>query len=189
MLFSRRGLTLLEVIVVISMIGIFASLAAPSFTAMMRDLSVSRAAMQIAEMHRNAILLSNEHATMVSFRNAAAISFAIKEPRLDANGKGLRSARTCSSIDWSDEARVSKRSLTLQQGGAFALSDVRIVDQSGAFRAQADLCFMRQTVFVRYDEGDFIALAAPIHFEVDNQRNHVLRKITIAPSGMPRVWR
>lgn len=189
MLFSRRGFTFLEVIVVISMIGLFAALAAPSFTRMMRDLNVSRAAMQIAEIHRAALLLSNERAEMISFRSDSGVSFTIKQPRLDSPGNALWGARTCQSIAWSDASRVIERNLTLRQGDAFALSSVRLVDQNGSPKARADICFSRQAVFVRYDEAEFEPLSQPIRFEVENQQSHITRKVAITPSGIPRVWR
>lgn len=186
---SQRGFTFAEVIVVISMIGILAALAAPSFGKLMRDLRVSRAAMQIAEMHRTAILLSSQQTTVVSFRNDPETTFEVKEAWPDTNEPRIVGARGCNAIDWSSPKSVQSRVLHLQTSGAFALSAVRFSDPNDAPRSRVDLCFMQQHVFVRYDDGSFAPLVATTRFDVENAESKVLRKITIAPSGIPRVVR
>lgn len=186
---SPRGFTLAEVIVVISMIGLLAVVAAPSFVKMMRDTAVSRAAMQIAEIHRSAQLASSLRTTLVSFRSDTDLSFEIREASLEADEPRIGGARGCNAVDWEDAAHVTSRVVRLPKSDALAPGDVRFRDGNGIFRTRADLCFERQKPFVRYDDGAFEELSFVARLEVENHASSASRTVTVAPSGLPRVLR
>lgn len=190
----EAGFSLTEVLVVIFMIAVLAAVASPAFVRMMRDIGLSRATMQMAEMYRRAYVESARRTTLVRWSAtppANGSMLEMRRMRLDDNAAPrLGSPQSCNAVNWNDPQKtqwetageLNVRSASISDFGSF-----KLVDDAGTERAFADVCFYRNQAFVRYDQGPFVRTTGVLRLQVKNTQTNALREAMVPPYGLPRI--
>lgn len=182
-----RGFTLTEVMVVIFMIAILAVVASPSFLKVMRDTSLSRLSMQIAEIYRRAYIESAEQSTvMVRWTGGAAPQIQLVRATLDTEFPTLVSPRRCNAIDWTDPAHI-RQNLIFKADVIPQHATVGYLTNDNVEKPTADICYSQRRAFVRYDEGTFSELPSAGRVYVKNVQSNKLRRVLIPSFGLPRL--
>jgi prepilin-type N-terminal cleavage/methylation domain-containing protein len=156
-----RGFTLTEVMVVVFMIAVLAAVASPSFVKVMRDTSLSRMNMHIAEVYRKAYVESAEQATyLVRWTGGTAPTIELVKATLDSQFPSLVSPKYA-SLGYLTNANEEK--------------------------TKADVCYSQRRAFVRYDDGAFVDMPGAGRIYVKNLQTNVMRRVLIPSFGLPRL--
>lgn len=140
----RRGFTLIELSVVIVVIAVFATLAAPSVVQQMRDRRVQEAARQIATVYRQARLraLGRGAAVLVRYNGT---SFSVFEARMGAAAPSAACAdlpsSSCLTTPWDTAANV--RLVDAAEGTRAGDPSITLTlsDNAGSTLTALDICF------------------------------------------------
>ena len=183
-----RGFTLTEVVVVILMIAIMATVASPAFVRMMRDSALSRINMQIAEIYRKAYIESAEQSTyLVRWTGGNAPRIELIRATLDTPFPQLVSPRRCNAIDWNDPAHT-KQTLGFNGAEIGEYASVGYLTNTGELKTQADVCYSQRKAFVRYNNQDsFVEMPAAGRIFVKNLKTNLTRRVLIPSYGLPRL--
>jgi prepilin-type N-terminal cleavage/methylation domain-containing protein len=184
---KTRGFTLTEILVVILMIAILAAVASPSFVKMMRDASLNRMNMQIAEVYRTAYVESAAQSTfLVRWNGGNTPSIEIIRATLDSATPTLVSPRRCNTITWADPAHARQ---TLEFNEAFIpeFATIGFLAPNNQEQTRADICYSQRRAYVRYDDGVFTELPGAARTYVKNLKTNVTRRVLIPTFGLPRL--
>jgi prepilin-type N-terminal cleavage/methylation domain-containing protein len=193
---AERGFTLVEMLAVIAMIGILTVVASPIFIDMMRDRRINRAAMNIADYYRTArsralgrgmpVLIRWDANAGLKQQSSGVLS--ILEPVvLDYPSVNT----SCVAIDWTDTNVAYTYSQFDVGDGHYERADVSFIDDTGATRAKADVCFSpRGRTYLR-TTGVFTELTGVPTFKVVNSKaaggTGLVRTVFIPPNGVARL--
>jgi prepilin-type N-terminal cleavage/methylation domain-containing protein len=189
----RRGFTLIEVLVVIFMIALLAAIASPAFVRMMRDISLSRLAMQFSEMYRRAYVESADHAVVLRWDTTDPENLLeVRRGRLDLPGNAtptLIPPHGCNTINWALATSYERTTFKLRGSDTPDLASMTFLDPAGTTQSHAEICYTRHRAFVRYDQGaPFVALDGVARIRVKNLKTTAVREVLIPPHGLSRVW-
>lgn len=186
-----RGFSLTEVLVVIFMIALLAVVASPAFTRMMRDVSLSRAAMQIAEVYRRAYVESADRTMMLRWDGSASAPAVLemRKAKLDdpAAPKALIPPHGCNAITWTDPARYELSTLEVRGSDMKEYASLTFLDATGAAKEKADVCFSQHRAYVRFDNGSFVEMNGVSRIQVKNLKSGGVRDVLLPASGLARV--
>jgi type IV fimbrial biogenesis protein FimT len=202
---SPRGFTLAEVLAVIVVIGVLASIASPSFIRLMRDRGVSRATMQVMDAYRTARARALERgAIVVRFSDAGGPGGV---PRIElyevVNQEVGAPPPTCNATSWGSGSQASRLLAGMNfspdpeaapttdgdESGAIELSPPVFTDPDGGPKAFADVCFTaRGKTSIRYVAGDsFTDLTGVASVAMINKRTGFKRVVFIPPNSPARM--
>jgi prepilin-type N-terminal cleavage/methylation domain-containing protein len=182
-----RGFTLTEVMVVIFMIAVLAAVASPSFVKVMRDTSLSRMNMHIAEVYRKAYVESAEQSTyLVRWSGGSAPKIELVKSTLDSQFPSLVSPRRCNAIDWTDPAHV-RQTIYFTSTLIPQYASLGYLTNNNEEKPKSDVCYSQRRAFVRYDDGAFADMPGAGRIYVKNLQTNVLRRVLIPSFGLPRM--
>jgi prepilin-type N-terminal cleavage/methylation domain-containing protein len=187
-----RGFSLTEVLVVIFMIALLAVVASPAFVRMMRDVGLSRAAMQIAEVYRRAYVESADRTMMLRWdgSDSAPALLEMRKSKLDdpSAPNALIPPHGCNAMAWNDPTRYERSHLNLRGSDSKEYATLTFLDASGAAKEKADVCFSQYRAYLRFDEGAFVAMNGVSRIRVKNLKSGAVRDVLLPSSGLARVW-
>ena len=189
-----RGFTLLETMMVVVLIAIFAALASPSFIRLMRDRRVNRAAQEVAELYRNARMRSLGRGSAVLVRYSATggtLNGPLYEVREAVTaGTGLPSA-SCVATNWTNTSTTSAALTKLDGGpgsGVNQIAETKLFDGTTAVTTY-EVCFSpRGRTYARASAGGaFAVMNTPPRIDVKNVGTELVRSVFVPPSGVARL--
>jgi prepilin-type N-terminal cleavage/methylation domain-containing protein len=145
---GRRGFTLIELMVVILIITVFAGLAVPTAVSQLRDRKLQEAGRKIALMYRQARLraVGRGAAVLVSFQNNAV---SVYEAQLGVAPTGAPAGcaqlpvASCLQTDWNGTPSASRLvdAFTVATSGDFSTLALSMADNTGANVPTLQICF------------------------------------------------
>jgi prepilin-type N-terminal cleavage/methylation domain-containing protein len=188
----RRGFTLVELLAAIAIIAVLASLATPSFLAIIRDRRVTQVGILTADSYREARTRSLARGIAVAVRwqsnGAGKGTLEIREAVVFAPGQGT--TKGCLTADWSS-ASADTRRVSAQDFAAsvYELASIQLMTEASAASAFGETCFTPDgRAYVRYaDNGAFVAQTGVPRFEVLNTRTNLKRIVYLPPNGVARL--
>jgi len=173
--------------VVIFMIALLAAVASPSFIKVMRDTSMNRLNMQIAEVYRKAYIESAAQSTyLVRWTGGTTPNIQLVKATLDTATPTLVSPRRCNAIDWTDAAHT-RQTLFFKTDMIPQFATVGYLTNTNVERPKADVCYSQRRAFVRYDDGAFTDMPGAARVYVKNMQSNIVRRVLIPSFGLPRL--
>lgn len=189
---APRGFTLIELVVVVAFISVFAGLAVPSAVRQLRDRRVSETARQVATLYRQARLRAMGRGSAVLVRFDAG-SFSVLEARMGDRNAACTQAPfpSCLANDWSDVERRSKVAGYQQGGGELATINVTMAAPNDAALTGLDVCFTPLgSAFVRPvadSSQPLTPLGATYTAQVASTASVRTRHVVVLPNGTARL--
>lgn len=183
-----RGFTLLELIAVVTVIAVFASLAIPSALGQLRSRRVQEAARQIGIVYREARLRALGRGSAVLVRvNGGAISV------LEATVGGVGNCAnlpvsSCLTPTWSTQRVVG--GFSLSASGDASLMSVAFSDSGNTAVGNLDICFTPMgRAFSRNSNADGVAFAAltETYTATVSRPGTRRRQVVLMPNGTARL--
>jgi type II secretory pathway pseudopilin PulG len=163
---------------VVTIIGIFAAVAAPSFIAQMRDRRVSRVALQVAELYRMARsrALANGRATRFVWDSTVGPrGLAIVEQATDADP-------TCNSVGWGYITELNP------SNSVYSVAGLQLVDPVGGAVSNGIVCFTPLGRAVKSGIGTPSAkMVGAARMLVTNTSTGYQRTVYLLPNGAARL--
>jgi len=203
--YGRAGFTIVELLTVITVIGILAAAAAPSFVAFLRDRRVDDAARNIADLYRRARAraLGRGSAVMVRWDSGAALPtntnpaghFTALEAVAGAASplnQYLPTSSCTPGTQWATGATTNLfvRSFD-ERRERYAPATAQFLDGQGNPLPYVELCFTpRGRTFISLAPGGaYLPLAEVPRVQVTNTVDQKVRAVIIPPTGGARVVR
>jgi len=176
---STRGFTLLEIMAVVMMIGIFAAAAAPSFIAQMRDGRVRQASMQVSELYRmsRTRALANGRATRFVWDSSVGARGYLKvEQTTDVDP-------TCAATNWQLINDLNP------SDSRYSLAQLQLKDSGGNSRPAGLVCFTPLgRAFLSPAPGmPMIPMPGVPRIVVTNSDTNFTRTVFLPPNGASRL--
>ena len=189
---KSRGFTLVELLAAIVIIGLLATLATPSFIAMMRDRRVATAGVIVADLYREARTrsLARGNAVIVRWTPAAGGkgTLEMRETIILPGGVGV--VRSCNNADWSVLSADTRAVRTVSFiGTTYELVDMKLVTEAGVDATFGETCFAPDgRTYVRYIANDaFAPLVGVPRYNIDNKNTGFKRQVFLPPNGVARM--
>jgi prepilin-type N-terminal cleavage/methylation domain-containing protein len=190
-----RGFTLAEMLAVVAMISILAVSASPVFIGMMRDRRVNRAAFQIVDLVRTARMRAIGRNLPVQLTWDASGGHNVRASGLLTMTEPVvalfAQQRSCLGTYVTGSPSVVQEVARFDVGnGLYENAVLKFIDNGGAERASASLCFSGRGATYMTVGGVADRLAGPVMFTVTNFNGSVTglqRKVFIPPNGAARL--
>ncbi len=186
------GFTLIELMVVVTIIGILASLGVPTIVERLRERRANQAAQEIALLYRNARLraLGQGFAVMVSY---TATGFEVREAMPFGGVTGacsLQMPLSCTTNTWAaagTDYRVIGSFTTATYSGV--TNAVSLADGTAA--TTLDVCFTPRgrTFFRTNSSAPLLPNTGVVNVAVTRTATGNVRNVSVLPNGMARLAR
>jgi prepilin-type N-terminal cleavage/methylation domain-containing protein len=200
----QRGFTIVELLTVITVIGVLVAAAAPSFRGLLRDRRVNDAAQNIADLYRRARIraMGRGAATMVRWNASAALPtpanpgghFTMKEA-VEGNTSAFSPflpSSSCTSTEWADgdSENLFVRSFE-DRLGRYQPAQTTFRTPANAIATYAEVCFTpRGRTFIRFAGGGAWARMNGVpRVDVTNGDDGNTRAVVLPPTGAARIVR
>jgi len=195
---ASRGFTLIELMVVVLIIAIMATLASPSITEQMRERRSRDAAQQLSGLFSNSRMRALGRGAGVMVRYRAATGFTVLESIEGTAAATLRGSATCAAQpglgcianNWTDPSLSRQVNLYIPPPTV----TVTVRNQGGTAQTQMDLCFTPLgRSFISFDGAPpTLPMVGATTIDVQrlnsaNQPIGLLRSVAVLPTGMARV--
>lgn len=197
----QAGFTLIEMLAVVTFIGIVVAAAAPSWIELTRDRRVENAAIGIADLYRTARARSMGRGSAILVRWDANASmptnsepsghFTMREGVAGPTGasKNLPTA-SCFTPDWGNAGTTSKFVMAFdERRKRYDPAEAEFLDDNANVKQYAHICFTPAgRTFVRYAAtGTFSVLTGVPRVRVTNKTTKFQRFVVFPPHGSARV--
>ncbi|HEX2732948.1 MAG TPA: prepilin-type N-terminal cleavage/methylation domain-containing protein [Polyangiaceae bacterium] len=202
-----RGFTLVELMVVVVIITVLATLAIPLVAEQLRDRRVQEAAERVAAVYRDARMraMGRGSAVMVRFSPGTRGRFDIYEAQRGTADAPVGSSdaacaalpiSSCFAPDWNSNNTDSYRAvsfLDLSNRAEYETLTIGMLDQAGGAVTNFDVCFTPMgRAFARTNTGVPLTpltktLQAEIYRSQGTQRIGRTRNVLVLPNGVARI--
>ncbi|MFO7178225.1 MAG: GspH/FimT family pseudopilin [Pseudomonadota bacterium] len=183
-----RGFTLVELLVVVVLVAIFATIAVPGVVERFRERRSSEAAQRIAALYRSARMraLGRGAAVLVRFADDRFTVYeAIQGPAATNASCALLPSASCLTPDWANTANRRHEVTTYSPG---RLAEGVTVSVNGGATA-LDVCFTPMgRAYSRSSPTDTLApLTSVLTATVQRGSHGLLHRVTVLPNGIASV--
>lgn len=187
-----RGFTLVELVVVVALITVFAGLAVPSVVRQLRDRRVAEAARQVSTLYRQARLraMGRGSAVLVRFDSG---SFQVLEARMGSRNLACTQMpfSSCLGNDWLEAAQVAQVGGWSQGEGELSSISVTLANNADTAVGELELCFTPMgSAFAREStDGSqpFERLGRAYTARIESSTSARTRHVVILPNGTSRL--
>lgn len=176
-----------ETLVVLTLFGILAVAASPTFVRQLRDRRVNRAAMHLVDIYRAASTraMGRGQPIMVSWTQVGSKGkLQMMEPIVTANGPRTN----CQTTNWGGTGvqEYTRIDLTLP---VYELAQETFADDLAAAQTFAQICFTPMgRAWIRSNAGSaFRPMTGVASFTVTNSETNLPRRVFIPPNGAARI--
>jgi len=183
-----RGFTLLELIAVVTVIAVFASLAIPSAVGQLRSRRVQEAARQIGLVYREARLraLGRGSAVLVRVTDGAVTVHEASVAGTGACANTNLPVSSCLTPAWGTQRVVG--GFSLPTTGDSSHMNVAFSDSGGTALANLDICFTPMgRAFARNSTADPFAALTQTYTATVTRPGTRTRQVVLMPNGTARL--